>query len=191
MFKSVKRVIVVVLGLAFAGCGEYTPQPQFLPQHVRAISVKNFTNRTVNFGLEEKLSLTIINQFIQDGRVQVANEGNADGMLSGEINRYILEPLSYDANHVVEEYKLWVLVNVTFTDLSNNQALWTEQNMEAETRFFVVSKPGVIVQTEQEARETVWDYLARDIVKRTIEGFGSVTGASERKVPGQQAPGVK
>ena len=37
--------------------------------------------------------------------------------------------------------------------------------------------------TEEEAREIIWEKLSRDIVKRTIKGFGSVTSASEKKVP--------
>jgi hypothetical protein len=48
------------------------------------------------------------------------------------------------------------------------------------------TKPGGI--PEEEAREILWDLFARDIVKRTIEGFGSVSGASERKVPTKPLP---
>ena len=44
-------------------------------------------------------------------------------------------------------------------------------------------------RTEEEAREALWDLFARDIVKRTLEGFGSVTGASENKVPKDTLPG--
>lgn len=183
MFRLISIVFLVGSFFFALGCGEYKPQPQLLPQHVRTIAVKNFANKTANYGLEEKLTLAIVHQFIQDGRVQISGQEKAEGLLSGEITRYILEPLSYDANQVVEEYKLWVLVDVSFTDLTTGQILWIEENLEAETRFFVVPKPGMILQTEEEAREVVWDLLSRSIVKRTIEGFGKVTGASERRVP--------
>lgn len=52
--------------------------------------------------------------------------------------------------------------------------------MEQSYRYFVETQPGGM--TEDAAREQLWDLFARDIVKRTIEGFGSVSGASERKV---------
>jgi len=37
--------------------------------------------------------------------------------------------------------------------------------------------------TEEEAREELWERFANDIVRRTIEGFGSVTGVSPHTVP--------
>ena len=39
--------------------------------------------------------------------------------------------------------------------------------------------------TEEQAREQIWDILARNIVKRVVEGFGSVTGTSERRSTGE------
>ena len=36
--------------------------------------------------------------------------------------------------------------------------------------------------TEEEAREYIWEKLSRDIVKRTINGFGNAGGISARKV---------
>jgi hypothetical protein len=43
-------------------------------------------------------------------------------------------------------------------------------------------KGGFGGMTEEEAREYIWDKLSRDIVKRTVKGFGSAAGISERKV---------
>jgi hypothetical protein len=39
--------------------------------------------------------------------------------------------------------------------------------------------------TEEQAREQIWDILARNIVKRVVDGFGSVTGTSERRITGE------
>jgi hypothetical protein len=36
--------------------------------------------------------------------------------------------------------------------------------------------------TEEQAREKLWDIMSKDIVKRTVEGFGSVTGVSSKKI---------
>jgi len=185
MFSKMRSIVYAMLAFVFilAGCSSpYKPAPQILPQHIKKISVRPFVNNTTQYGLEEKLTLEIINEFIRDGRLALTNDENeADGIVAGEINRYILQPLTYDSNMVAEQYKLWLLLNVYFVDKKENVTLWSEPNMEGIQVFYDASKPGG--KTEEEVRETIWNNLARNIVKRTIEGFGSVSGASDRKIP--------
>src|SRR5579862_2988827 len=78
-----------------------------LPEHIKTVSVRPFTNTTQFFGLEDGLTSAVTNEFIQDGRLSyVSNEAQANGVLTGEINTYLLQPISYDANQLVQEYKL-------------------------------------------------------------------------------------
>jgi hypothetical protein len=173
-----------LLPFFLGGCGEtdgYKPSAILLPAHIRRIAVRPIVNKTQYFGLEEKLRLRIEEEFIRDGRLPYVNrEEESDGIVSAEIVRYIREPITYDDNHVVQEYKLWVIINLTFIEKAANAVLWEEPRMEQEYRYFVETQPGGV--TEEEARELLWELFARDIVKRTIEGFGSVSGASEREV---------
>ena len=174
------------IGLAaivFSGCaGPYTPAPQILPQHVRKIFVKPFVNSTSQYGLEDKLTLAVTNELINDGRFAVVNnEEGADGMLVGEISKYVLQPLTYDANMVTQQYKLWILVNIYFVDKVKNVTLWSEPNLEGIQIYYDATQPGG--KTEEEAREIIWDNMSRDITRRIVDGFGSVTGISDKKVP--------
>lgn len=180
--KLNRLIAACFAAVLFAGCSApYTPAPQIMPQHIKKIFVRPFVNSTTQYGLEEKLTLAVIDEFVKDGRFAVVNnEADADGVLAGTISRYILQPLTYDANMVVEQYKLWVLVDVSFVDRVQNVTLWSEPNMEGMQIYYDATRPGG--RTEEEVRETIWDNLSRDIVKRTIEGFGSVSGASEKKV---------
>jgi hypothetical protein len=180
------RQLPVLLALAFfTGCSKYyyNPAPQVLPQYIRKLAIRPFANHTQQYGLEDKLTLTVQNEFNRDGRYQITTEEQADGVLIGDVNRYILEPLSYDANHVPTQYKLWILVNVTFYDKIKNQTLWNEPNMGGELRYYVASSGLAGAMTEEEARQQIWDQLSRDIRTRTLEGFGTVTGASDKAVP--------
>jgi hypothetical protein len=181
-----KKLSTIFLGLAFlAGCSKYyyNPAPQVLPQYIRKIAIRSFANHTPQYGLEDKLTLAVQQNFNLDGRFQVTTEDQADGVLIGDITRYILEPLSYDSNHVPTQYKLWILVDATFYDKIKNQTLWKESNLSGELRYYVESSGLPGATTEEEARQTVWDQLARDITTRTLEGFGTVTGASDKAVP--------
>lgn len=167
--------------IILSGCGVYTPAPQILPAHIREIAIRPFLNRTANYGLEDKLTLRVIDEFMRDGRFEIVPEEQSDGVVIGEIKNYILEPISYDDNHLVRQYKLWILVDVYFFDRTQNITLWKETNLEGIQRYFVATYPGGM--SEEEARELVWEKLAGDILRRTIEGFGAVQGASERVAP--------
>ena len=177
---------MVLPAVIFAGCaGPYTPAPQILPQHVRKIFVKPFVNSTIQYGLEDKLTLAVTNGLINEGRFTVVNnEADADGMLVGEISKYVLQPLTYDANMVTLQYKLWILVNIYFVDRVKNVTLWSEPNMQGTLTYYDLTQPGGV--SEEQARETIWNNMSADIVNRTVNGFGAVTGISEKKVPGNQ-----
>ena len=184
MKKQILMAAVLAAVLS-SGCQKYyyNPAPQILPAHIQKIAVRAFANHTQQYGLEDKLTLATQSEFNRDGRFQITTEEQADGVVIGDITRYILEPLSYDVNHVPTEYKLWVLVDLTFYDKVKNLSLWKEPNMSEEIRYYVASSglPGSM--TEEEAREQLWDQFSKDIRIRTFEGFGTITGASEKAVP--------
>ena len=130
--------------------------------------------------------------FNRDGRWQIVHEEEADGVVIGDITRYILMPTKHGMHNEVTEYKLWVLVDISLYDMTKKQTLWTERNLEAQLIAppAATGLPGAI--TESEAQDKVCAQLAKDIATRTFEGFGTVTGASDNVVPkssvGQSAP---
>ncbi|NLI10672.1 MAG: LptE family protein, partial [Elusimicrobia bacterium] len=154
----------------------YRPAAQILPQHIKSIAVKNFSNKSQQFGLEEKLTLKIIEEFLKDGQYKIVPETEADGILSGEISHYILTPIQYDRNMVAMVYKLNVIVGVRFLDRKGNFYLWQEPAIQTTKIYSASTLPGGL--TEEQAREQIWDIMAKDIVKRTVQGFGSATSVS-------------
>jgi len=163
------------------GCA-YTPV-EILPKHIKTIAVPTVINRTAHYGLESKLTDAVIEELIRDGHLSVAKEKEADALLTGEIITYILEPLSYDATEVVEQYKLWVVVNLTFRDLTTGEVLWEEKResldgnlvggIEGDVRYYVTPRAGRTVETEEEAQDRLVVELADRIVRRTVYGWGS------------------
>ena len=176
-----KKTVILFAAVLIAGCSAYQPQPQLMPQHIRKMAVRPFINHTSQYGLEDKLTLLVRDEFIKDGRFTVVNEENAEGIVVGEITYYMLQPLSYGANFEPQQYKLRVLLNLFFIDKVKNVTLWEEPNFEGVHIFSPSTLPGGI--TEEQARENVWSDLAQKILTRTIDGFGSSAGISEKKVP--------
>jgi hypothetical protein len=176
------RKILLFFIFTLIGCQTYQPSVQVLPPHIKKIAVKPFENKTNVFGLEELLRLEVNNELLKDGRFTITNNINeADGYISGEIMYYILQPIAYGENFEPTQYKLRFIINLYFVDQVNNVTLWEEPNLE-ETLFF--SSPTLPRGlTEEEAKKTVVYNMAKKIYLRTIEGFGSITGRSYKKVP--------
>ncbi|MBI2070062.1 MAG: LptE family protein [Elusimicrobia bacterium] len=193
MVKTIK-FWPLFFALGLIGCAStkdgvvYNPSPQIMPSHIRKVAMHPFVNRTQQFALEDKLTIAVNNRFLTDGTYKIVSDDQADGILAGEISRYIHIPIAYDSNLVATQYKLDVVVQIRFIDKTTNQVLWEEPNLVGSIVYPVSSSPGGM--TEEQAREIVWDRLSKDVLKRTIKGFGSVTGESQRKIaPEVPAPG--
>lgn len=166
---------------------EYVPPSIILPAHIKTIAVRPFENTTSQPEIGQKLWLATTQEFVRDGRIAYADsEEKADGVVIGTITQYRETELSHDVNLIPREYQLWVIMDLKFLDRSNNQYLWEEPLLEQKLRYFVETEPGG--KTSEEAREELWDRFSRDIVRRTIEGFGSVTSASPKSVPKEPLP---
>jgi len=185
LFAFWSYVLSCFLALIVTGCAKYyyNPAPQILPQYIRKIAVRPFANHTQQFTLEDKLTLTVQSLFNQDGRYAITSEEQADGVLIGDITKYIRIPLAFDSNNTPTQYKLWILVNISFYDKIKNQTLWIEPNLGSPATYYAASsgQPGAL--TEEEAQQQIWNQVAGVILTRTLEGFGTVTGASEKAVP--------
>jgi hypothetical protein len=152
------------------------------------VAVRPWANRTQQFGLEDKLTLRVVDEFLRNANYAVTPEADADGVVVGTVVRYILTPIQFDANLVPTTYKLQVISNLQFIDRTKNQILWEEPNLEEDLTYTAPTLPGGL--TEYQAQQIIWDMLATDTVKRTVQGFGTVTGTSGRKIAPSEGTGV-
>src|SRR4051812_26180524 len=100
--RRIFAMCVVFSGLLITGCSKYyyNPAPQILPSYIQKLAVRPFAKHPKQYCLEDKLTLAVQGEFNRDGRFGITTEDQADAVVIGDITRYILEPLSYDANHV-------------------------------------------------------------------------------------------
>jgi len=164
------RLLCVVLVAVLAGCA-YIPK-SVLPEHIKGVAVGIFENRTFEYGLEDKLTDAVIEEFILDGRLEVVDQSRADALLTGVIAEYLREPLSYDEYALAEEYRVYLKVDVTMKDLTTGEVLWTQEGMEGSDSYWVSDKAGIEeVETEEEGIQRAIDDLAKDILNHAIEGW--------------------
>ncbi|MEK7389251.1 MAG: LPS assembly lipoprotein LptE [Elusimicrobiota bacterium] len=171
--------------LILSGCGTdvaYRPTPQILPQHVQRLALRPVINKTQQFGLEDKLLLRVRDEFLRDGRYPVVPDSESQGIVAITITRYILTAVQYDPTQAATAYKLRILIDMEFIDKKSNQILWEEKNLEGSLSYPASTLRGGL--TEEQSREQIWEVLAKNVVKRTVGGFGAVTGTSERRITG-------
>lgn len=192
-----KKLIFLIAAAGLAACQTspdivYKPAEQKLPIYIKRIAIRPFANKTQQFGLEEKITLKVIDEFLKNGEYLVSPENAAQGVIVGEISHYILTPIQYDVNLVPTVYKLNVIAGLRLLDREQNRYLWEEPALQVTKMYSAANLPGGL--TEEQAREALWEILAKDVVLRTVSGFGSVSSASQKKIPGnpdvQQSSGT-
>ena len=187
-----KKLAFLAALAALAACSTssdiiYRPAEQKLPIYIKRIAVRPFANKTQQFGLEEKITLKVIDEFLKNGEYLVSPENAAQGVIVGEISHYILTPIQYDVNLVPTVYKLNVIAGLRLLDREQNRYLWEEPALQVTKMYSAANLPGGL--TEEQAREALWEILAKDVVLRTVSGFGSVSSTSMKRVP--SAPEVQ
>ncbi|HAV42736.1 TPA: hypothetical protein DCX15_01785 [bacterium] len=173
MATWMKKILLLSAVLPLmVGCA-YTPKV-IIPPHIKRIDIPIFANKTFRYGLEERLTEGVIQAFIIDGRLIVARSGKADAKLEGEIISYSKEPLRYDDEGYVSEYKIWIRTSLLFYDLIHKEALWSDELEESVTYIpeasFLVDK-GFSPETEDEAEDRLLKKLSIRIASRTIDGW--------------------
>ena len=180
-----KTICTLLGGLLLAACaGEgviYKPQAQIMPQHIKKIAVRPVLNRTEVFTLEDKFYIELYDQFLQNGSYQIVPENNgAEGVVVTTISRYLNVPIQYDSQLIPTVYRMEVLLDVVFIDKSTNAPVWREPAFLGTHTYSASTLPGGM--TEVQARDVIWKKLSKDIIKRTVDGFGSVMSENKKKV---------
>jgi hypothetical protein len=162
------------------GCG-YTTR-SLLPPSVKSIYVDNFKNaisveaeqsnvrmyRAYRPGMQVDITKAVINRFLTDGNLKVATESTADIILTGELIDFRREPLRYDTNYNIEEYRLKLIVNMELRDVKTGKVMWTEKGFAGESTFRTT---GSLAVSEDAAMTAVIEDLARRITERTVEAW--------------------
>lgn len=181
--KKIGFLLAVLV--TFAACGSegsfYRPQAQIMPQHIRKVAIRPILNKTEIFAMEDKLYLQLYDEFLKNGSYQIVDENNgAEGVIITTITRYLNVPVQYDSQLIPVVYKMDVWLDIVLMDKSTNTPVWREPAFLGTQYYSASTLPGGM--TEQQAREMIWQKLSKDIVKRTVDGFGSVMSENKRKV---------
>ena len=177
--RAVPALACLLLGAGLTGCG-YTTR-SMLSNEYHKIYIAPFTNqiditRETDTGdkykiyrphLETDVTRAVSNKFLFDGNLRPVSEESADLVLRGELIEFRRDPLRYDTNDDVEEYRVNVRVNLALSKNHTNTTVWEENGFTGDATYFTAGHPGAT--SEDVAANTAIDDLARRVVERTVE----------------------
>jgi len=170
-----RLLLSIMLVGTIAGCGYTTGS--LLPSNYRTIAIQPFQNKSTNINdssgvyiplLETNVRTAIIDRFLFDGHLRIAEADKANLVLSGDLIAFQQDDLRQDVNQNVQEYRARVIVSLTLTDGATGKVLWTEPSFAGEATYFT---SGPQAQTQSQAVDTALTDLATRVVERTIENW--------------------
>ncbi len=175
--KKFCLTMVIILSTVVGGCGYTTSSA--LPGHLKTIHVEKFDNQisyTSNVGrrnlyfplLEVDVHNAVIDRYLFDGNLRIADKDLADLILKGTLKSYRRDALRVDDNDDVEEYRVYVTVSLELWDMKYNELMWSVSSLSGEATYFLT---GPEASSEESAVSEAITDLARRIVERTIENW--------------------
>ena len=169
--------LCILLVLTIAGCGYTTGS--LLPKNYRKIAIQPFVNKVNNLegeggdvlyvpSLETKVRTSIIDRFLYDGNLHIADPDKADLVLSGDLIGVAQDMLRQDTNQNVQEYQIRIIVSLTLKDTATGKIIWQEPSFTGETTYFL---SGTQQTTQSAAIDAALTDLATRVVERTIENW--------------------
>lgn len=168
-------ILAPVFGLG--GCA-YTGKTN-LPDHVKTVRVARVANsiditgdvtnkasfKVYRPGLEVELRNTVTERIVLDGHLKVVRSQDADTILQLELLDFRRDPLRYNRDETIQEFRVSVTASAKLVDTRSGKALW-ESSVSGNASYFL---SGELAKTEDEAVVAALEDLARHAVEGFVE----------------------
>jgi len=170
--------LIAAVAAAVPGCG-YTTKTS-LPEHIRSVHVAKVPNRiditgevssdkpfqTYRPGLETELRNAIIERFIFDGHLRVVPAEKADALLVAELLSFDRDPVRYESDDSIQEFRIHVTASVEFKDAVDNKVIYHADSLSGEGSYYL---SGSLASSEDEAVQEALEDLTRRAVENILE----------------------
>lgn len=181
--RAVIGILFFCLLSGISGCG-YTTR-SMIATRFRSVYVQPFENK-VDISretdalnkykiyrplLETDITKAVSNKYLFDGNLRPVRKELADVILKGELIEYRRDPLRYDDNDEVSEYRISLIVNIILWDRNEDKVVWEENGFTGDYTYFPTnsSQQNVTTKSDAQAVNEAIDDLAARIVARTVE----------------------
>ncbi len=158
--------VLILFGILFVPACAYYSLKGSLPPHLKTVAIPLFDNRTAEFGITETLTDAVIDEFIRDGSLKIADRSAADVLLLGTIVSVSDRAGAYDQQEVVQDIKVYITVRVECTDQVKRHTLWKERITQ-----FGSYDPAEGPEGRSTAYEQAYEKISQEILNKTVSNW--------------------
>ena len=144
--KKAYAILIAVSVCLWSACGYQLAGTAPLPQGIQSVSFAEFSNRTLETGVEKELQWAMEREFRTRWNIRVTDTG--EGVISAQLQTLELRPFSFDRRDQVLEYEMILALDVQFTDRGSGKVLWQADNLQVTEYYSAI--PQVLVTTSPE-----------------------------------------
>ena len=159
-----------ILFLGFSGCSgcPYSFTGSSVPSHLKTVAIPLLDDQS-GFGepgLREKFTNKLIDRFVRDNSLEVADKTHADSVLEGIIVSVRNDPLVVTKGESVTKRRVTITIKVAYHDLKLKKKIWDKQL--SNTGDYEIS--GGLAQ-QQTGIDAAIEKLTEDILIETVSGW--------------------
>ena len=144
--KKAHFILTAVCVCLCSACGYHFAGTAPLPQGIRNVSFAEFSNHTLETGVEKELQWAIEREFRTRRNIRVTDMG--EGVISAQLQRLELRPFSFDHRDQVLEYEMVLTLDIQLTDRGSGKVLWQADRLRVTEYYSAI--PQVLVTTSPE-----------------------------------------
>lgn len=163
---------LVLLLLLLSACGY-----RFAGRDVGALSgvgtlrIELFGNRTAEPYLENWVTDSVTHRFARTPGLQlVEGRGAVDALLGGKVLAYSTDPIAYDRDDRITEYRSSMTVEAVLTNTEDGRVLWKD-TVEWSEEYPVSLDKSAQEDVEAAAIAVIADRVAQQLHARILDGF--------------------
>ena len=130
-----------------------------------SVAVSMFDNKSLESGLQQTLTDSLIQGFVTNGALRVLDEDRAHLVLGGEILDVREEPFTYDGGS--EQFQISIFLRVSCYDTQEKRTLWEEGRLRG---FGIFEAAGDRREARTLGLNAAIRMLVEDVVDRTQVG---------------------
>jgi len=155
----------VFLVFICSGCGPYSFSSSGAT-HIKTVAIPIFQDQTSEFGVKERLTENVINEFTRDNTLRVSERRNADSLIEGIILTVNDEVGAFSGDESVQDIKVYMTVKITFRDLVKRKIVW-----EKTISHWGTFNPDEGPQSRESGIEEAAQKIASEILDNSVSGW--------------------
>ena len=116
--------VLAIYCLFFSGCGYHlVGTGNALPPHIKTIYIPVFENTSSQPEIHRQLTSFVLQSFISDGRLKIANKDEADLVVDATLSYYNLRNVAFSSQDLVSDIIIELEIDLKVTDQVKNEIL--------------------------------------------------------------------